>query len=122
MKNTDRILEVADLKAVGHVEDELVLFIAGEDPNIPASLCVQVNFSLHEYGPVQPMSVYLESNNYKHIHDGDRRIAYRQWVLEEMNPDETDRMLKEFTRKRYLSQDHGAIQGWNHSWEHPYGV
>jgi len=122
MKNIDRLLEVADLKAVGHIEDELVLFIADEDPNTPSSLCVQANFDTRRYDPVQPMSVYLESNTYQHIHDGDRRISYRQWILDEMNPEETDAMLRDFTHKRLLSMDREDLQGWEPSWEHPYGV
>jgi hypothetical protein len=122
MKKTDRLLKVADLKAVGHIEDELVLFIANEDPNIPSSLCVEANFNTLRYGPVQPMSVYLESNTYHRIHDGDRRISYRQWVLEEMDPEETDAMLKDFTHKRQLIMDHEGLKGYEPSWEHPYGV
>jgi hypothetical protein len=122
MKNTDRLLEVADLKAVGHIEDERVLFIADEDPNIPASLCVQADFSTHRYGPVQTMSAYLDLDSYKHIHDGDRRIAYRQWILEDMDPDETNAMLRDFTHKRLLRLNKEGLQGWEPSWEHPYGV
>jgi hypothetical protein len=122
MKQTDRMLEVADLKAVGHIEDEMVLFIANQDPNIPSSLCVRVNFSTLRYDPVQPMSAYLESASYQHIHDGDRRIAYRQWILEEMDPEETRSMLQDFTHKRLLSLEQEGIRGWEPSWEHPYGI
>lgn len=102
MKKRDRSTEVADLKAVAHFEDELVLFIDSEDPNIPASLCVQANFNTRQFGPVQPMSVYLESNSYQHIHDGDRRISYRQRIHEEMEQDVTTSMLSDFTQKRFL--------------------
>ncbi|MEI8046523.1 MAG: hypothetical protein WCI92_04020 [Bacteroidota bacterium] len=101
MKKRDRSTEIADLKAVGHFEDDLVLFIDSEDPNIPTSLCVQANFNTRQFDLVQPMGVYLESNSYEHIHDGDRRISYRQRLREEMNPDVIAAMLRDFTQKRW---------------------
>jgi hypothetical protein len=122
MKKRERLLEVADLKAVGHFEDDLVLFIASEDPNTPSSLCVQANFDTHQFDPVQPMSVYLESNPYQRIHDGDRRISYRQRILEEINPDVIAAMLRDFTQKRSLILGNDSLQGWEPSWEHPWGV
>jgi len=122
MKKRDRSLEVADLKAVGHFEDDLVLFIASEDPNIPTSLCVQANFGKQQFDPVQPMAVYLESNSYQRIHDADRRISYRQRILEEMNPDVIAATLRDFTQKRWLTLGNDSIQGWEPSWEHPWGV
>ncbi len=122
MKKDERPLEVADLKAVGHFEDDLVLYIASEDPNVPTSLCVQANFDTRQFDPVQPMAVYLQLNTYQHIHDGDRRIAYRQRILEEMDPDAIDAMLIEFTQKRLLEMGNDSIEGWNPSWEHPWGI
>ncbi|MDO9256235.1 MAG: hypothetical protein Q7U54_12030 [Bacteroidales bacterium] len=102
MKKRDRSTEVADLKAVAHFEDDLVLFIDSEDPNVPASLCVQADFGKGQFGPVQPMGIYLESELYQRIHDGDRRISYRQRIHEEMNPDVTAAMLSDFSKKRLL--------------------
>jgi len=102
MKKRDRSTEVADLKAVAHFEDELVLFIDSEDPNVPASLCVQADFDKEEFGPVQPMGVYLETQPYQRIHDGDRRISYRQRIQEEINPEVVAAMLSDFTQKRLL--------------------
>jgi hypothetical protein len=102
MKKRDRSTEVADLKAVAHFEDDLVLFIDSEDPNVPNSLCVQANFGAQQFGPVQPMGVYLESNSYQRIHDGDRRISYRQRILEEMDTDVITAMLSDLTQKRLL--------------------
>ena len=122
MKKSERPLEVADLKAVGHFEDDLILFIASEDPNIPASLCVQANFNTGQFDLVQPMAVYLESNSYQRIHDGDRRISYRQRIMEEMNPDVVSAMLRDFTQKRWLMLGNESISGWEPSWEHPWGV
>lgn len=122
MKKNECPLEVADLKAVGHFEDDLVLYIASEDPNVPASLCVQANFSTRQFDPIYPMAVYLKSNSYQHIHDGDRRIAYRQRILEEMDPDAIDAMLRDFTQKRLLLKGNESIESWNPSWEHPWGI
>lgn len=119
MKKIDRLLEVADLKAVGHFEDDLVLFISSEDPNIPASLCVQANFETQRFDPVQTMAIYLESHSYQHIHDGDRRISYRQRILEEISPDVIAAMLREFTQKRLLNMRTDNLKDWNPSWEHP---
>ena len=102
MKKRDRSTEVADLKAVAHFEDDLVLFIDSEDPNVPTSLCVQANFDTRQFDPVQPMGVYLESNSYQRIHDGDRRISYRQRILEEMDMDVITAMLSDLTQKRLL--------------------
>lgn len=112
MKKRDRSTEVADLKAVAHFEDDLVLFIDSEDPNIPTSLCVQANFGTRQFDPVQPMTVYLESNSYQHIHDGDRRISYRQRIQEEMNPDVIAAMLRDFTQKRWLNLENDNYPGW----------
>jgi hypothetical protein len=112
MKKFDRSLEVADLKAVGHIDDALVLFIDSEDPNIPASLCVQANFDTRRFDPVQPMAVYLQSNTYQRIHDGDRRISYRQRIREEMNPELTAAMLRDFSQKRRLNQGNDPIPDW----------
>jgi len=120
MKKRDRSTEVADLKAVGHFEDDLVLFIDSEDPNIPTSLCVQANFGKRQFDPVQPMAVYLESNTYQRIHDGDRRISYRQRILEEMNPEVIAAMVGDFTQKRSLKLKNDRSQGWEPSWEHPW--
>ncbi len=105
MKKRDRSTEVADLKAVAHFEDDLILFIDSEDPNVPTSLCVQADFNIGQYGPVQPMGVYLEAIPYQRIHDGDRRISYRQRIHEEINPDLTAAMLSDFTLKRLLKLD-----------------
>ena len=120
MKKRDRSLEVADLKAVGHFEDEYVLFIDSEYLNIPSSLCVQDNCGKRQFDLVQPMSVYLEANSYQHIHDGDRRIAYRQRILEEMDPDVIADMLRDFTQKRSQKLKIDKYQGWEPSWEHPW--
>ncbi|MBK7173677.1 MAG: hypothetical protein IPH84_10700 [Bacteroidales bacterium] len=118
MKNRDRSTEVADLKAVAHLEDYLVLFIDSEDQNIPTSLCVQANFDTLQFGPVQPMGMYLESNSYHRIHDGDMRISYRQRIVEEMNPEVVSAMLKEFSRIRWLKLE--RIEPFKHAfpeWE-----
>jgi hypothetical protein len=120
MKKRDRSVEVADLKAVGHLEDELVLFIHSEDANIPSSLCVQANFNTQQFDQVQPMALYLKLNSYERIHDGDRRISYRQRIMKEMNPEVIAAMLIDFTQKRWLNQGNAGIQGWHPSWEHPY--
>lgn len=120
MKKIDRPIEVADLKAVGHFEDDLVLFIVSEDPNIPSSLCVQANFNTQQFDPVQPMALYLASNSYQHIHDGDRRISYRQRIPEEIEQDVIAAMLNDFTQKRRLTLGNETIEGWEPSWEHPW--
>jgi hypothetical protein len=122
MNKKDRSLEVADLKAIGHLEDDLVLFIASEDPNIPSSLCVQADFNTRQFGPVQPMAVYLQLNSYQHIHDGDRRISYRQLIKEVINPDLIEEMLRDFTHKRQLMLEKDSSPGWEPSWEHPWEV
>jgi hypothetical protein len=111
MKQRERLLEVADLKAVAHVEDELVLFIDSEDPNIPSSLCVQADFGTRQFGPVQPMSAYLESNSYRRIHDRDRRISYRQRIREEMSPDTIALMLSDFAQKQWLNLEYLGLTG-----------
>jgi len=118
MKKRDRSTEVADLKAVAHFEDNLVLFIDSEDPNIPSSLCVQANFNKRQFDPVQPMGIYLETNSYHRIHDGDRRISYRQRIQEEMNPDLITDMLRDFTQKRWLNLGTPAFSSDNYpAWE-----
>ena len=120
MKKIVSSLEVADLKAVAHFEDYLVLFIASEDPNIASSLCVRVNFETKQFDPVQPMSFYLESNPYQKIHDGDRRISYRQRIQQEINPELTAAMLTDFSQKRLANLNDNKNVDWEPSWEHPY--
>jgi hypothetical protein len=120
MKKIESSLEVADLKAVAHVEDYLVLFIASEDPNIASSLCVRVNFETKQIDPVQPMRFYLESDAYQKIHDGDRRISYRQRIQDEIDPDSTEAMLKDFSQKRLANLNDNSNIDWEPSWEHPY--
>ena len=122
MKKTAQLLEVADLKAVGHYEDDLVLFIATEDPNIPTTLCVQADFSKYRFDAVKPLSDYLGMKTYQRIHDADRRISYRQRILEEMNPEVIFEMLQVFTEQRLNHQKQEDPKGWEPSWEHPYGI
>jgi hypothetical protein len=100
MKNRESVTEVADLKAVAHYEDYLILFIDSQDPNVPDSICVQANFETRHFDEVQPMSVYLGTKTYQRIHDADRRISYRQRILEEMNPQEVAATLSVFAKKR----------------------
>ncbi len=119
MKKIESSLEVADLKAVAHVEDYLVLFIASEDPNIASSLCVRVNFETKQIDPVQPMRFYLESDAYQKIHDGDRRISYRQRIQDEIDPESTEAMLKAFSQKRLANLNDNSNIDWEPSWEHP---
>jgi len=104
MKKRDSSTEVADLKAVAHFEDDLVLFIDSEDPNVPTSLCIQADFNTLQFGPVQPLGIYLESISYHRIHDGDTRISYRQRIQEEMNPDVIAAILSDFSQKRLLKR------------------
>ena len=100
MKKRDRSTEVADLKAVAHFEDDLVLFIDSEDQNIPSSLCIKADFENLWFGEVQPLGMYLETQSYQPIHDADRRISYRQRITEEMNAESIAVMLRDFTQKR----------------------
>jgi hypothetical protein len=104
MKKKDRLIEVADLDPVAYLEEDLVLFIDSEDENIPSTLCVQANFDSLQFDPVQPISVYLESNSYIPILDVDARISQRQRLLDEMNPDVIAAMLRDFNQKKILAQ------------------
>ena len=119
MKKRARSVEVADLDAVAHIEKDLVLFIDGEDQNIPKSLCVQANFDTRLFGPVQPMAIYLGSNSYQPIEDGETQMSYRQRILEEMDQDVIAAMLRDFTEK-HLAYLGDYYPGWEPSWEHPW--
>ncbi|MHC1706969.1 MAG: hypothetical protein AB9842_05545 [Bacteroidales bacterium] len=103
MKKRDRLVEVADLEAVAHLGEDIVLFIDSEDENLPTSFCVQANFDTQQFSPVQRMSVFLDLNNYQLIQDPDTRISYRQRILEEMDPDVIIPMLYDFTQKLGLN-------------------
>ena len=120
MKKRENSLDVSDLKAVAHFEDYLVLFIASEDQNVPTSLCVQANFDTRQFDEVQQMSVYFAERTYQKIHDADRRISYRQRILDEMNADEIAAMLMDFSQKRLANQKNDTNLRWEPSWEHPY--
>lgn len=114
MKKRERSVEVADLDAVAHFEEDLVLFIDNEDQNIPATLCVRANFDTQQFGPVQPMAVYLESNAYHPIEDGETQMSYRQRIHEEMKPDTIAAMLSEFTQKRWPDLTNPSFKSDNH--------
>jgi hypothetical protein len=102
MKNPEKPVEVADLEAVAHFEEDLVLFIDRGDESIPTTLCVQANFDTLQFGPAQPMSVYLGFYPYESIEDPDTRIAHRNRILEEMSPEVIEAMLKDFNQQQML--------------------
>lgn len=108
MKKRERSVEVADLFAVAHFEEDLVIFIDIEEKDNPASFCVQANFDTRQFGPVQPMSAYLELNSYEPIQDIDAQISYRHRILEEMAPDVIAAMLNDFTQK-YLHEGESTV-------------
>jgi hypothetical protein len=99
MKN----IEVSDLDAVAHFEEDLVLFIFSEDENIPTSLCVQANFDTQKFDLIQPLGLYLESNSYLPIQDEDTRISHRQRIMHEISEDVIAAMLADFAQKRSLN-------------------
>lgn len=105
MKKRERSVEVADLLAVAHFGEDLVIFIDSEEKDIPTALCVQANFDTLQFGPIQPMSVYLELNSYQPIQDIDAQISFRQRIQEEMNPDVIAAMLSDFTQKFLHEQE-----------------
>jgi hypothetical protein len=39
-----------------------------------------------------------------------------------MDPDAIAAMLRDFTQKRLLAMGKESIEGWNPSWEHPWGI
>jgi hypothetical protein len=109
MKKINRLIEIAELDAVAHLNDDLALFIYCEDDDIPTSLCVQADFDTQQFGPVQPLAAYLESNFYEPIQDNDSRISYRKRIKEEMSPVVIAAMLSEFTRKRLPDKESSSF-------------
>lgn len=105
MKKRDRSIEVADLNAIAHFEEDLVLFIHRDDQNIPSSLCVRANFDTQVFDRVEPLAVYLQSDSYDSINDGDTQMSYRQRIHEEMKPEVIAAMLTDFKQKRHLKQE-----------------
>jgi len=104
MEKRDRLVEVADLDPVYYLEEALVLYIDSEDENISTSLCVQANFDTLKFDQVQPVGEYLKLNSYLPILDVDARISQRQRLLDEMNPDVIETMLRDFNQKKSLAQ------------------
>jgi hypothetical protein len=111
MKKTDRSIEVADLDAVAHFGEDLVIFIYCEEET-PASLSVQADFHTLQFGPVQPLAAYLELNSYQPIYDGDTQISFRKRIQEEMDPEVVTVMLNDFTQKQLLNP---GIEGYDYS-------
>ena len=107
------MVEVADLDAVAHFEDDLVLYIDSEFQNIPPSLCVRANFESGQFDPVQPMSVFLDLNPYLPVEDEDTRISYRKRIQQEMSPEVTDAMLRDFTEKERLNLENLGISAYD---------
>jgi hypothetical protein len=106
MNKKDRLIEVADLDPVAYFGEAFVLYIDGEDENIPSSLCVQANFDTLQFDPVQPMGVFLKSKPYLPLIDVDARISQRQRLLDEIKPDEIAAMLRDFNqKKRFIQQN-----------------
>ena len=108
MEKRDRLVEVADLDAIYYLEEALVLFIDSEDENVPSSLCVQANFDTRQFDPVQPLSDYLKLNSYFPLLDVDARISQRQRLLDEMNPDVIEVMLRNFNQIKSLARKNMA--------------
>jgi hypothetical protein len=102
MNKKDRLIEVADLDPVAYFGEAFVLYIDGEDENIPSSLCVQANFDTLQFDPVQPMGVFLKSKPYLPLIDVDARISQRQRILDEMDPVTIATMLQDFNCKKRL--------------------
>jgi len=109
MKKRDRSVEVADLNAIAHADEDLVLFIHRDELNIPSSLCVRANFDTQTFDEVQPLADYLQSDSYDSIDDGDTQMSYRQRIHEEMKPDMIKAMLLDFTQKRQLKLENEAF-------------
>lgn len=105
MEKRNQSVEVADLDPVAYLGEKLVLFIDSEDENTPTSLCVQANFDTRQFGPVQPLGAYLNSNAYLPVLDVDARISNRQRILDEMAPEVIAAMLTDFAQKKMLSQE-----------------
>jgi hypothetical protein len=117
MKKRECLVEVADLEAVAHIGEDLVLYIDGEDEIIPTTLCVQANFDTRQFDPVKPMSAYLNLNSYEPIQDADTQISYRQRIDDQMNPTVIAAMLIDFNRKLLQKlESNGCLnndyQGW----------
>lgn len=104
MKESARLVEVSDLEPVAHFEEDLVLYINIEDENAPGTLCVQANFDTGQFGPVQPLGVFLESKPYLPIYDVDARISQRQRLLDEMSPEVIDDVLREYNQRKKFNQ------------------
>lgn len=115
MKNNDRSIEVADLDAIAHFDEDLVLFICSEDENIPATLCVQANFDTNTFDSVIPLGIYLESNFYLPIQDEDTRISHRQRIKQEISEEAIASMLRDFTEKKRLNSEKLGISSNNNS-------
>lgn len=103
MKNNNRSIEVADLDAIAHLDEDLVLFICSEDENLPTTLGVQANFDTKTFDSPKPLGIYLESNFYLPIQDEDTRISHRQRIKQEMSEEVIASMLTDFTQKRRLN-------------------
>lgn len=121
MENKTRSVEVADLDAVAHFGEDLVLYIDSEFQNIPPSLCVRANFDTDQFDPVQPMSVYMELHSYLPVEDEDTRISYRKRILQEMSPEVIDAMLRDFKEKERLNLETLGISNNNFTGWRPGG-
>lgn len=102
MEKRNRPVEVADLDPVAYLGEDLVLYIDSEDDNVPTTLCVQANYGLRCFDPVQPLGNYLSTNSYHPVLDVDARISNRQRIIDEMPPGEVEAMLLDFTLKKNL--------------------
>lgn len=118
MKKRERAIEVADLLAIAHLGEELVIFIDSEGGNSPTSLCVQANFDTLQFGPVQPLARCLELNSYELIQDIDAQISSRHRILQEMSPKAIAAMLKDFNQEYFHGHENIGLLDYNDpNWE-----
>lgn len=102
METRNRLVEVADLDPVAYIGEDMVLYIHSEDENVPGTLCVQANFGIRHFDPVQPLGAYLGANSYLPVLDVDARISNRQRIIDEMPSEAIEAMLREFNQKKEL--------------------
>lgn len=105
MEKRNYSVEVADLDPVAYLGENLVLYIDSEDENVPTSLCVQANFEMRYFEPVQPLGAYLGTNSYLPVLDVDARISNRQRIIDEMPLDAIEAMLRDFSQKKELREE-----------------
>ncbi len=118
MKKGEHAIQIADLLAIAHFNEELVIFINSEEGYSPTSLGIMANFDTKQFGEIKPLNQFRELNSFDSIIDIDAQISYRQRISDEIDSETIKLMLNKFSQEYLVKNGNlGVSKEYNPSWE-----